>query len=773
MTAPHETERHKQPSVAPAWYQVAILTFAIGFGILGYLAYRIYADSPPVPARFVGPDGIVAFSREEILDGQQSFATRGFMEYGTLFGHGAYLGPDFTADAIHRMQLAMAKHYADLPDASSRVRADLKTNAFDGESVHFSAAQMDAWRDLRDHYRSWLGSGTSGEGLRGPRIADRAEIDAVAAYVAWSAWVATAPRPGTDHSYTNNWPPDPAIGNTPTADTVLWSALSLIALLAGIGATMFAFGRWKKLGWQEDEAEAHALAFRAPENVRLTPAQRATVWYFLVVAGLFLAQGLCGGANAHYHADPASFFGLDVGAVLPYHLTRTWHLQLAIFFVAASYLAMGIFLAPMIAGSEPRHQDRLAIGLFVAVVVVVVASLGGEYLSYAGHMRRETAWWFGAQGWEYLDLGRAFQIALTAGLLFWVAIVYRGLRGRLAHEHPGNMPWLFLYSTLTIPLFYGIGMAFGPRTSFAVTDFWRFWVVHLWVEDFLELFTTIAVAYVFVLLGVVHPKTATRLVYLDVILYSMGGVVGTMHHLYFSGAPSIHMAFGAFFSAMEVIPLVLLTYEAWRFMRLGGAEPGESVIGPSAGRFPHRWAVMFLVAVGFWNFVGAGIFGFVINLPIVSYWEIGTQLTANHGHAAMMGVYGMLAVGFFVFVARYFLPADDRTERAMRLSFWALNGGLAWMVVVNLFPIGAMQLHDALSNGYWHARSAAFFASPVVRALEWARIVGDAAFIVLGILPLVYLALRMVRRRNRPEEVPAGETSESFTEDVVAQIASK
>jgi nitric oxide reductase subunit B len=307
-------------------------------------------------------------------------------------------------------------------------------------------------------------------------------------------------------------------------------------------------------------------------------------------------------------------------------------------------------------------------------------------------------------------------------------------------------------------------LVFGPRTNFAVVDFWRFWVVHLWVEDFLELFTTITVAYMFVLIGVVHPKTATRLIYLDVILYSVGGVVGTMHHLYFSGAPAVHMSFGAFFSAMEVIPLVLLTYEAWRFMRLGGARPGESVINTSDERFPHHWAVMFLVAVGFWNFVGAGIFGFLINLPVVSYWEIGTQFTANHAHAAMMGVYGMLAVGFFVFVARYFLPGDRGSERAMRTSFWALNGGLAWMVIFNLFPIGALQLHDALANGYWHARSPAFFERPAVQVFEWLRIGGDAVFILFGILPLLYLALRMMKHRNRPGEIAVDQATEALTQ---------
>jgi len=750
-------------AVSATWLQVAVLTFATGFGILAYLAFRIYAEQPPVPASFVGPDGAAVFTREEIVEGQRVFETRGLMEQGTLFGHGAYLGPDFTAEALHRMELAMQRYYGDGPETAARIRADFKTDHFDGERVHLNAAQIAAWKDHLGHYEVWLRRGVAEDGLRGPQIDDEAETRAVASYVAWSAWVATAPRPGKDYSYTNNWPPDPAAGNTPTADALVWSAISLLALLAGIGATMFAFGRWGKLGWPSDEPRGRELVFRAPSEVHLTPAQRATVWYFIVVAGLFLAQALCGGANAHYHADAASFFGIDLGAWFPYQLTRTWHLQLAIFFVAASYLAVGIFLAPMIAGKEPRHQEKLAVALFVALVFVVVASLVGELLSYRGALPRGVAWWIGAQGWEYLDLGRAFQLALTAGLVFWGVIVYRGLRGRLANEHPGNMPWLFLYSALSIPLFYAVGLAFGPRTNFAVMDFWRFWVVHLWVEDFLELFTTITVAYIFVLLGVVHVRTATRLIYLDVILYSIGGVVGTMHHLYFSGAPAVHMAFGAFFSAMEVIPLVLLTYEAWRFMRLGGAEPGESVVDTSEERFPHRWAVMFLVAVGFWNFVGAGMFGFLINLPIVSYWEIGTQFTANHAHAAMMGVYGMLAVGFFIFVARYFVPRDRGSEVAMRTSFWALNGGLAWMVVLNLFPIGALQLHDALANGYWHARSPAFFAQPAVHVFEWLRIVGDAVFIVFGIVPLLYLSVRMVKGRHRPGALQAGEPTGPLT----------
>ncbi|MCL5096549.1 MAG: cbb3-type cytochrome c oxidase subunit I, partial [Candidatus Omnitrophica bacterium] len=358
----------------------------------------------------------------------------------------------------------------------------------------------------------------------------------------------TATRPGTTYSYTNNWPPEPLAGNEPTAQALVWSVLSLIALLGGAGIILFAFGRYHWLGWHGEEAEEYRrqLQFRAPETVRLAPSQRATAWYFLVVAGLFLLQGLLGGVNAHYHVEPGGFYGFRLSDILPYNLSRTWHLQLALFFISASYLAMGIFLAPMIARREPKHQDKLALALFGALVVVVVGSLLGEAAGINDYIKLSGPWfWIGHQGWEYLDLGRLWQLLLIVGMVLWLVILIRGLRWRLSGEHPGNLPWLFLYSALSIPLFYAAGVVFWKNASYAIVDFWRFWVVHLWVEDFLELFTTIMVAYIFVLLGVVRPKVALTIIYLDVILYSVGGVVGTMHHLYFSGTPATHMALGA------------------------------------------------------------------------------------------------------------------------------------------------------------------------------------------------------------------------------------
>jgi nitric oxide reductase subunit B len=765
-----DTAARRPMVISSLWLQFAIITFVVGFSVLGYLAYAIYTEHAPIPARVVSDDDRVLFTGDDVTAGQHVFQKYELMQFGTIFGHGAYLGPDFTAQYLHEAALLMQKYYAGTgpvtPDIEARVQTEWKSNIYDPSdgNLRLTAGQSEAFRRMQDFYRDWFSGPAKQRGLRRPNISDPDEIHDLTAYFAWAAWVAAAIRPGADYSYTNNWPPEPLVANAPTAQAFLWSVLSLIGLLGGIGIVLFTVGRYNLLGWHpSDAADSRSPEFRPPEQVRLTASQRATAWYFVVVAGLFLVQGLLGGVNAHYHVEPEGFYGINISEWLPYNLSRTWHLQLALFFVSASYLSMGIFLAPLITRREPRHQDKLAIALFGAVVLVVVGSLIGEAASIKGYISREGPWfWVGTQGWEYLDLGRLWQILLVIGMLTWVTILFRGLRSRLSQEHPGNMPFLFLYSAFSIPLFYAAGLVFGRSTNFAVIDFWRFWVVHLWVEDFLELFTTIMVAYIFVLIGVVRETTATRVVYLDVILYSVGGVIGTMHHLYFSGAPAQHMALGAFFSAMEVIPLVLLTYEAWRFIQLGSPRGETSPLKVGPGQFPHKWAVMFLIAVGFWNFLGAGVFGFLINLPIVSYYEIGTAFTANHGHGAMMGVYGMLAIGFFMFVARYFIPPDRRSERAMKMSFWSLNIGLGLMLFVNLVPMGIIQLYDAFKNGYFHARAPELFERTSVRVLEWLRLPGDLLFIIGGILPVVYLAVRMWRARNRYGRIAAGAESEGL-----------
>ena len=751
--------------IANGWVQAAGIVLIVGFLIMGILTYYTYTDEPPIPQVVKDANGLTLFTRADIMAGQGIFLGNGLMEYGSIFGHGAYLGPDFTTEYLHRAALSSIRFYGETnaDTAAARTIQDFKTNRYDETTgtLTYTDSQARAFEECRAYYASFFGNPTSKFGLRPNAISDPEQIRKLTAFFSWSAWAASTARPGHSYSYTNNWPPEPLVANHLTADAIVWSMLSLAALLGGIGLLFTTFGRWNILGWHGREQQS--MSFRAPDEVMLTPAQRACAWFFFVMAALFLLQALLGGASEHYRADLQSFFGIDLGRFLPFNIVRTWHVQLSIFWVSTSYLAAGIFLAPMISGREPRGQKALSYCLLSALVVVVLGSLAGEFAGIQG-LTRST--WFGDQGFEYLDLGRLWQILLTIGLLFWVVILYRGLRGRLGSEHVGNMPWLFFFSALSIPAFYGVGLLANPGQHFTTTDFWRFWVVHLWVEDFLELFTTILVAYIFVLLGVVHERTALRMIYLDVILYSAGGIVGTMHHLYFSGEPALHMALGAFFSAAEVIPLTFLTVEAWSFLQLGTAQQAKGKTP-----FPHYWAVMFLAAVGFWNFLGAGVFGFLINLPVISYYEIGTALTANHAHAAMMGVYGMLSIGLALFCLRYIIPQKHWSDRAARISFWSLNLGLAWMVFATLFPLGILQLYHSITVSYYDARTLNYIGNRTNAVLEWLRMPGDIVFIVGGILPIVYLSVLGIRYMKAGAST--GEPKDVLFTDVVAQAGER
>jgi nitric oxide reductase subunit B len=737
-----QAAQRRQLLVSKGWLQAVLLVVLFGFFVLGLLAYRTYQAKPPTPQRVVGPQGTVLYTGEDIRKGQQVFLHNGLMEYGSVFGHGAYLGPDFTADYLRRSSdlARRANGGAGSDRAREQTIREFRTNRYDERTgtVTLTAAQAQAHARLVAYYSRFFSEPTTKHGLRKKAITDRAELRRLVAFFGWTAWAASTQRPGKSYSYTNNWPPEPRVDNKPTANVLVWSVLSLIALLGGIGLLFAAFGRWRLLGWHGREQAT--LSFRSPGEVALTPGQRACAWFFFVMAALFVIQTFVGAASQHYRAELGSFFGFDLAQVFPYNLMRTWHVQLAIFWVATSFVAAGIFLAPMIARREPKGQGALSFALLGALAVVVFGTLIGSFLGIHGVLEDGASNWFGLQGFEYLDLARLWQVLLTAGLFIWVFMLWRVMRRRLADEHRGNMPWLFFLAALAIPGFYAVGLLARTGDSFTVTEFWRFWVVHLWVEDFLELFTTVMVAYMFVLLGVVREKVALTVIFLDIVLYSFGGVIGTMHHLYFSGEPAEHMALGAFFSAAEVIPLTFLTVEAWSFLQLGAAQESRAQTP-----FPHRWAVMFLVAVGFWNFLGAGIFGFLINLPIVSYFEIGTALTANHGHAAMMGVYGMLAIGLALFCLRYLIPADRWPEKWARISFWSTNIGLAWMCFATLLPLGIAQLYKSVDDGYFEARELKFLTSDTNALIEWLRLPGDLVFIVGGALPTLYIAYLGIR----------------------------
>ncbi len=757
--------------LSPWWRHGALLVMIFGFSILIFMTVLAYHDAPPIPATVVDASGQVLFTGKQIEHGQSVFLQHALMEHGTLWGHGAYLGPDYGTEYLHRSatvdrdylaEQRLRRPYAQLDLGSQAViaqavKADEQTNRYDASSktLTFTAGQAQGFQSQVAYWTNYFTKPNAAPGLPAKLISSPTELHDLTAYFAWAAWAEVSHRPGKTYSYTNNFPPEPLVGNRPATAAYVWSAVSLLFLLGGLGAILFLLGKFDYLGWRGNpepiKHDHHPL-----RPATLTKSQWATGAIFAVVALLFLLQSLAGGALAHYWVEPNGFYGFKLANWIPYNILRTWHLQLAIFWIAAAWIAGGLFLAPLVGGREPKGQATGVYVLLGALVLVTLGSLFGEYIGvngWLGHL-----WfWLGHQGSEYLDLGRFWQILLAGGLAFWLALMYRALKPAIKDPEKGELASLFLYAAVAIPLFYVPALFYGPHTNFAVIDNWRFWIIHLWVEGFFELFATVIVAIIFTQMGLVSARHATRLIYLDVMLYLGGGLVGTAHHWYFTGQPQVSMALGACFSALEVVPLTLLTLDAWDFIRLGRsacAECGQEMATN------HRWTIRFLMAVGFWNFVGAGVFGFFINLPIVSYFEIGTTLTANHGHAAMFGVFGMLALAVLMFALRS-MQSDTTwatTERWVRVGFWGLNGGLALMLVLDLFPAGVLQLWQSITHGYWSARQLTFTMTGTFHVLAWVRIAGDMTFLLVGVVPIVVATLHGFLKRDVAVE-PAKEES--------------
>jgi nitric oxide reductase subunit B len=739
--------------LSPWWIRGMAIVMVVGFTGLIAITLLAYRNAAPIPARVVDGQGQVLFTAEDIHAGQEVFLKYGLMDNGTIWGHGGYLGPDYSAQALHTMgedtaQGIAREEYHQPLESLTRIQqvavraqtvAEMKANRYDPATgtLQLTGPQSQAYRQQISHWARYFHDSSRNGGLTTDLITDPEELRQFTSFVSWAAWVSVARRPGEEYSYTNNFPYDPTVGNVPTPATILWSALSLLVLLAGIAAVLLVFGRFDYLGWITRGRHVHPQLLPG----RSSPGQDALIKFFVVVALLFLAQTLVGGATAHYRSDAANFYGLDLARVFPSNLMRTWHLQTAIFWIATAYVAAALFLARSLGKTEPGWLARWANLLFVAFAVVIVGSLLGEWLGISQELG---SWWFwlGDQGWEYLELGRIWQYLLVAGLLGWFAMLWKMLRpSRLANAAARPIVTMFLAAALAIPVFYIPALFYGARTHYTVVDTWRFWIVHLWVEGYFEFFATTVVALTFYQLGLTRRNVALRVIYLDGILYFLGGVIGTGHHWYFTGATNVNLALSSMFSVLEVVPLTLLTLDAWDFVR---TTRGECDVCGKEIAIPHKWTFYFLMAVGFWNFVGAGMFGLLINLPIVSYYETGTILAPNHGHAALMGVFGMLAIALTVFVLRQ--TSDEalwpRIERPVRIAFWGTNIGLAMMIVMSLFPGGVLQVWDVIQHGYWHARSFDYTGRGISHVLEWMRLPGDVVFIVFGAVPLVVACTR-------------------------------
>lgn len=744
------------------WWFLGIL-FVVSFGVLLSIGGEIYRQAPPLPDRVVTTGGETVFTLEDIQRGRQVWQSMGGQQLGSIWGHGAYVAPDWTADWLHREITWLLDHWArgdfsaDYADLSveqqaalkARLKQTLRTNTWNetDRTITVSPERAEAIRAVSGHYVKLFGDAEALSQLREKYAIPEDPVpelyrrELVPAFFFWTAWAAAAERPGMRITYTNNWPHEPRIDNRPSTANAVWSMASVILLLAALGAMI-----WYYAASRREEPLPVPPVTDPLAELNVTPSMLATRKYFHTVLALFLAQIGFGILTAHYAVEGQGLFGFPLADYLPYAVTRTWHTQLAVFWIATAWLATGLYIAPALSGHEPRFQ-RLGVNLlYVALLLVVVGSFAGEWLGVQQKLGLDMNFWFGHQGWEYVDLGRFWQILLFVGLLFWLVLMTRALWPALKRRNEMQPMLVLLFlSTVVIGLLYGASFFWGKHTHLSMVTYWRWWIVHLWVEGFFEVFATVVIALIFTRLGLIRATLAAQAVLLATIIFLTGGLLGTLHHLYYAGTPTSVLAIGAMFSALEVVPLVLIGYEAYENYHLSRR---------TAWMERYKWPVYCFVAVAFWNLVGAGLLGFLINPPISLYFLQALNTTPAHGHGALFGVYGMLGIGLMLFCLATANREIVWNDKLMGWAYWLLNIGLAAMVFMSLVPAGVYQAWHSITTGFWYARSEEIVRGPVMETLVWLRVPGDVLF-ACGALALI-LCVFLGWRRTRVVESAAG-----------------
>ncbi|MCF1750830.1 nitric-oxide reductase large subunit [Mariniradius sediminis] len=764
------------------WVPIGII-FLVSIIGLGFIAYQTYEEAPPIPD-FVDENGNKVMSEAEILKGQEVFHRYALMEYGSMFGDGALRGPDFTAQALNVHAKAMKEYYIkNLPNyqglqelgeaaVTGKVQQEIKANTYQpsDNSAVLNSAQIAGVRAVEDFYVRVFTDAGFGEAFNPTGyIQNEEEIRNLARFFYWGAWVCSVQRPGEKYSYTHNWPYDPEAGNVPTPSTMIWSIVGLLGLVLGLGIVMYYYGQFEQLnqeyyskGASEMVTEEKLHAFTP------SPTQRATFKFFYVAILLFLVQVLAGVLTVHDFVGFTKFFGVDLQEAIPVTISRSWHVQLSLYWISACWVGISFFVLPLLAKKEPKGQLLLINLLFGIFFVMVAGSFVGIFLGPKG-MLGSYSRWLGHQGWEFVELGRLYQYFLLAIFALWALIVYRGVKNTFRPGMPWALPNWLVYSIVCILILLMSGFVARPETNFVIADFWRWMVVHMWVEAFFEVFTTIIVGYMMVMMGLVNRQAVVKVVYLAALLFLGSGLLGISHNFYWNAKPVGTLALGSVFSTLQVVPLILLTLEAWKMQKMPHLLEDKSNGRGRSSLFAMPGVFLYILGVTFWNFFGAGVFGLIINLPIANYYEHGTYLTVNHGHAALMGVYGNLSIAALLFCLRYLIQPEAWNHQLIKASFWSINLGLLLMVVLDLFPAGIHQLVTVMEEGYWYARSQEFIQGTEFQSMTWLRIVGGSIFCVGGLFPLTWFVLRSARyvKKQGPLNLSEIEKNEEEVVEVV------
>ncbi|MFC6837806.1 nitric-oxide reductase large subunit [Halomarina ordinaria] len=725
-------------TLRPSGSKALVGLFVANLVAMSVGAWLSRTHAPPIPEEIRGPDGDRLVSAAGIKLGKKAFQANGLMNHGSVLGNGSYFGSDLTADALSAKVDHMREYYADERGADSfddldsdeqaivarRVEDELDSELESEALVTYSAAEAYAHRQLRAEYVDRYYRGRPEHGIPEGAVESPEQAERLADFAAWTAWFAHTNRPGSEHSFTNDWPYTPGSGNRPTGQVLGWSTISLVLLIAGGG-----LGVWAYHSLDFAEPATDAVDVPHPDSVATTPTQHVAAWYVPVAGVLFLAQVFAGAMLAHYYVERDDFyrigerFDIDVLSVLPFSVVRTYHVNLGVLWITLLWLAGGLFLPGLFSDSDPAGQSLGAAVLLVALVVTTVGAFTGAWLGIQGKLGSPEdgdRWWLlGAEGLEYLETGRVWKVLLLAGLAGWSGLVLRG--ARRVDESPVGLGHFMTYAGGSIALLFGASMLYTPETNIAVTEFWRWWVVHMWVEGVFEFFVTAVTAIALVSMDLLDKTSAEQAIMFEVFAIMGAGIVGVSHHYWWVGLPDFWVPLGTTFSTLEFVPLMFILHQSLEEYQTLQAQTEA---------FPYTLPLLFILGSSLWNFVGGGVLGFFINIPAINYFEHGTYLTVAHAHTATFGAFGLLALGLGTYILRVVTPEAAWEPGWFRATFWLTNIGLIVMTVASLLPLGFSQLRAVYAEGYDAARSPEFYERPRNKRLLWARSLGDTPMIL-------------------------------------------
>lgn len=764
------------------WFFHFIVVSVMSIIGLIYLGDQTYSGAPPL-GDYIDNNSKVVISKQDIKDGERIFHNRGLMHYGSFWGDGAGRGPDFSAEALHISVNAMQEFYEQealkvvsiskdknnkdiktkrttelSPDEKEaigvRVKREVRENRWDESTntIKLVPAQVYAVDKVYQHYVKVFTDRTYPEAFFPTNyIKDLTELKQLSAFIYWGGWVAAANRPNENYSYTHNWPYDPQAGNHPTRDTYFWSFASLLVLFAGIMLVLYIYGQMKATNDDPFRASYRSdILLSTPdlENGVVRPTQKQTYKFFVLAAIAFGMQVLAGFLSLMDFANPHAE---KIAGVLPFTVLRSYHTLLQIYWLFMCWVGYTIFFLPRVA-AVPKYQKALIEVLFYMCVIVGLGGVVGVYSGYNGIIGGTWAYWFGSQGWEFMELGRFFQYVLLAAFSLWIFIIYRGVKPWVTKKTFWSIPAWLLWGSGIMVFFLFFGLFATPESNWAVADFWRWMVVHMWVEVTFEVFTTVIVAYILVQLGMIDKVMAERVVYLAVILFLATATLGVAHNFYWIAKPTGVIALGSTFSTLQILPLLLLTLDAWRVRKEGLMGWDRLKEGKQKNVMEVVW--LFILGVNFWNIFGAGVLGSLINLPIINYFEHATYMTGNHAHAAMFGVKGNIALAGVLFCCQHLILQDGWNPKLVKTSFWMMNIGLALMMFMALFPAGLYQIGIIFEQGYWAARTQEVLTGEVFKTFITFRGLGITIFSIGMLMMVWFIITRMAFLR--PETDPKG-----------------